>query len=242
MHSSSHSRPSSRAGKAEGAVWADFRFSDQPEEVIGEKPYPLSWPRVTGAPGDPDPRLPELPRGSFARPTSPSRLVSVPGSNDDRPGTSGSWHGDQPLQYTPRHSTPEMAAGGRPGSRVESRPNSRAGSVSTPPGSAGHGSRPGSSSALSPSALLPDRTILGSAFETLINPPEGLQPRSWSSGRPSSRAGAARPGSRQLSVGSGTAEVDTEAFPVREADGPEEDEEEEEEEEEDKDDDEDSAT
>ena len=110
----------------------------------------------------------------------------------------------------------------------------------TPPGSAGHGTRPGSSSALSPSALLPDRTILGSAFETLINPPEGLQPRSWSSGRPISRAGAARPGSRQLSIGSGAAEEDTEPFPVREADGPEE-EEDNEEEEEDNDDDEDSA-
>jgi hypothetical protein len=56
--SSSPSRPSSRAGRAEGAVWADFRFGEQVEEVIGETPYPLSWPRVTGAPGDADPKLP----------------------------------------------------------------------------------------------------------------------------------------------------------------------------------------
>jgi hypothetical protein len=30
------------------------------EEVIGETPYPLSWLRVTGAPGDADPKLPRL--------------------------------------------------------------------------------------------------------------------------------------------------------------------------------------
>ena len=41
-------------------MWADFRFGEQVEEVIGETPYPLSWLRVTGAPGDADPKLPRL--------------------------------------------------------------------------------------------------------------------------------------------------------------------------------------
>jgi hypothetical protein len=94
----------------------------------------------------------------------------------------------------------------------------------TPPGSAGHGSRPGSSSsAQSPSTVLPDRQILGSAFETLLIPPEEMQPRprsshSAGSHRPGSRAGVGRPGSRQLSVGSSAAETEAEAFPVREGD------------------------
>ena len=89
----------------------------------------------------------------------------------------------------------------------------------TPPSSAAYGSRPGSSSALSPSTVQPDRTILGSAFENLLIPPDGLQsrPRSSHSGgshRPGSRAGG---GSRQLSASGSGAEME-EAFPVREED------------------------
>ena len=117
---SSGGRPSSRSGEAVGAVWADFRWAPDETEVIGEKPYELSWPRVTGAPGDPDPAEPSVPRGSFYRPRSPTRQPSREGTPGSR-GSIGSL--TRPLSS---HSRPGSQGGGlqltpRPGSQARPR-------------------------------------------------------------------------------------------------------------------------